>query len=120
MAKQRNRSAKAPAPAATPFEEARDELFQHIMRCGVVGSEPEHQQEWFVETMTYMKDRYPKLAAEQLEELRKLGEKLCDTIPGSRLVRLPGTGRLVPEESPETLAKMILEFVGAAAVVRTE
>jgi pimeloyl-ACP methyl ester carboxylesterase len=50
----------------------------------------------------------------------KVGEKLADTIPGSRLVRLPGTGRLVPEESPDTLANMILEFVGAAGMVRTE
>jgi pimeloyl-ACP methyl ester carboxylesterase len=50
----------------------------------------------------------------------KLGEKLADTIPGSRLVRLPGTGRLVPEEAPETLANMILEFVGAAGMVRAE
>lgn len=51
----------------------------------------------------------------------KLGDKLADTIPGSRLVRLPGTGRLVPEEAPETLRNIILEFVGAAGMVsRTE
>jgi pimeloyl-ACP methyl ester carboxylesterase len=51
----------------------------------------------------------------------KLGDQLADTIPGSRLVRLPGTGRLVPEEAPETLTNMILEFVGAAGMVaRTE
>lgn len=49
-----------------------------------------------------------------------LGDRLADTIPGSRLVRLPGTGRLVPEEAPETLANMILEFVGAAGMARTE
>jgi 2-hydroxymuconate-semialdehyde hydrolase len=50
----------------------------------------------------------------------KLGDRLADTIPGSRLVRLPGTGRLIPEEAPETLANMILEFVGAAGMVRAE
>jgi pimeloyl-ACP methyl ester carboxylesterase len=50
----------------------------------------------------------------------KLGDRLADTIPGSRLVRLPGTGRLVPEEAPDTLANMILEFVGAAGMVRAE
>jgi pimeloyl-ACP methyl ester carboxylesterase len=51
----------------------------------------------------------------------KLGDKLADVIPGSRLVRLPGTGRLVPEEAPDTLTNMILEFVGAAGMVaRTE
>jgi len=74
MAKQQKRNTKAPV-VASPFEEARDELFQHIMRCGVVGSEPEHAQEWFNDTMAYMKDRYPELAAEQLDELRKLGER---------------------------------------------
>jgi pimeloyl-ACP methyl ester carboxylesterase len=50
----------------------------------------------------------------------KLADQLADTIPGSRLVRLPGTGRLVPEEVPETVANMILEFVGATGTVRTE
>ena len=74
MAKQQKRNTKAPV-VASPFEEARDELFQHIMRCGVVGSEPEHAQEWFNDTMAYMKDRYPELGTEQLDELRKLGER---------------------------------------------
>ena len=63
---------KAPA-APLPFEEARDELFQHIMRCGVVGSDPAHLEDWFNETMAYMTERYPELSTEQIEELRKLG-----------------------------------------------
>ncbi len=74
MAKQQKRAMKSPA-TPTPFEEARDELFQHIMRCGVVGSEPDHQAEWFNETMAYMTERYPELHAEQIDELRKLGER---------------------------------------------
>ncbi|HEY5062589.1 MAG TPA: hypothetical protein VII52_13705 [Gemmatimonadaceae bacterium] len=74
MAKQQKRTTKTSATPA-PFEEARDELFQHIMRCGVVGSDPEHQQEWFGETMAYFTDRYPELSAEQIHELRKLGER---------------------------------------------
>ncbi len=60
---------------ATPFEEARDELFQHIMRCGVVGSAPEHQAEWFQDTMGYMTERYPELTSAQIDELRMLGER---------------------------------------------
>jgi pimeloyl-ACP methyl ester carboxylesterase len=43
-------------------------------------------------------------------------ERLADTIPGSRLVRLPGVGRLVPEEDPEALVSLLLEFIGAAAL----
>jgi 2-hydroxymuconate-semialdehyde hydrolase len=46
----------------------------------------------------------------------RLGDQIADTIPGSRLVRLPGTGRLVPEEAPDTLAGLLLEFVGAAGI----
>ena len=76
MAKQKNRTMKATA-VPSPFEEARDELFQHIMRCGVVGSDPEHQQEWFEETMTYMTDRYPELDGDKIAELRKLGERFA-------------------------------------------
>ena len=76
MAKQQKRSTKAPA-TPSPFEEARDELFQHIMRCGVVGSDPEHQEEWFNETMAYMTDRYPELTPEQMAELRKLGTRFA-------------------------------------------
>ena len=76
MAKQKNRTMRAPA-VPSPFEEARDELFQHIMRCGVVGSDPEHQQEWFEETMAYMTDRYPELDADKIAELRKLGERFA-------------------------------------------
>jgi pimeloyl-ACP methyl ester carboxylesterase len=50
----------------------------------------------------------------------RLADKLADTLPGSRLVRLPRAARLVPEEAPDTLASMILEFVGASAMARAE
>lgn len=76
MAKQKNRTMNAHV-APSPFEEARDELFQHIMRCGVVGSAPEHQEEWFGDTMAYMTERYPELSTEQIGELRKLGERFA-------------------------------------------
>ena len=59
----------------TPFEQARDEMFQHIMRCGVIGADPTHQSEWFNDTMGYLNDRYPELAADQMEQLRTLGER---------------------------------------------
>jgi hypothetical protein len=72
MAKQKNRRPSA-SVGATPFEDARDELFQHIIRCGVPGSDPEHVEEWFDETMRYFEDRYPELTKEQVGELRVLG-----------------------------------------------
>ena len=48
----------------------------------------------------------------------KFADRLADTIPGSRLVHLPGAGRLIPEEAPETLVSLLLEFIGAAALQR--
>lgn len=40
-----------------------------------------------------------------------VAERLCAAIPDGRLVRIPGVGRLVPEEAPEQLAGLILDFV---------
>ena len=40
-----------------------------------------------------------------------LPERLRGAIAGSSLVRLPGVGRLVPEEAPETLGQLLVEFV---------
>jgi pimeloyl-ACP methyl ester carboxylesterase len=41
----------------------------------------------------------------------KLADRLAGAIPDARLVRLPGVARLVPEESPEQLTKLILDFL---------
>jgi hypothetical protein len=76
MAKpQRNTGARRYAGPAepSPFEQARDELFQHIMRCGVVGAEPQHVEEWFADTIKYLSDRFPELNETQVGELKTLG-----------------------------------------------
>ena len=74
MAKKRE-----PRKLATPtgFEQARDELFSHILRCGVLEAAPEHQKEWFDDTMLYLADRYADLADHEMERLRTLGEAYC-------------------------------------------
>ncbi len=46
----------------------------------------------------------------------KFADRLSAAIPGSRLVHLPGVGRLVPEEAPDTLVNLLLEFIGATAL----
>jgi pimeloyl-ACP methyl ester carboxylesterase len=43
----------------------------------------------------------------------KIAEELSDTIGGSRLVRLPDVGRLVPEEAADTMSNLLLDFIGA-------
>jgi hypothetical protein len=77
MNTQKNRFRKEPVRAATPFEEARDELFQQIMRCGVVGAAPEDQKDWFDNTMAYLTERYHELKPSELNELRVLGERFA-------------------------------------------
>lgn len=59
------------------FDQARDELFSHILRCGVLEATPEHQKEWFDDTMVFLSERYPDLDDDGLAQLRVLGERYC-------------------------------------------
>lgn len=68
------------APQKAPVDEARDELFQQIMRCGVIGAEAEHQQEWFDATLAYFADRYPELNQLELSQLRTQGERFAQPL----------------------------------------
>ena len=72
-----NRGRRDVVATPNPFEEARDELFQHVMQCGVIGAEPDDQREWFNATVAYLTDRYPELTPPQLQELRTLGERFA-------------------------------------------
>jgi len=62
------------------FSQARDELFSHILRCGVIEALPEHQKEWLDDTMLYVADRYEDLTKAELDELRVLGERFCQPV----------------------------------------
>jgi hypothetical protein len=75
MAKKRSEPRKVITP--TTFEQARDELFSHILRCGVLEATAEHQKEWFDDTMGYLADRFADLRDDELSELRVLGERYC-------------------------------------------
>lgn len=77
MGKHRQRHPRPDSAAPAPFEEARNELFQHIIRCGVLQAAPEHQAEWFDETMSYFAGRYPELDATQMADLRATGQRFC-------------------------------------------
>jgi hypothetical protein len=70
---------RAPTVAST-FDQARDELFSHILRCGVMEALPEHQKEWFDDTMQYLMERYEDLTEAELNQLRELGERYCQPV----------------------------------------
>jgi hypothetical protein len=74
MAKNRKITRKS-TPSA--FDQARDELFSHILRCGVLEATAEHQKEWFDDTMLYLAERYEDLSQAELDQVRVLGERYC-------------------------------------------
>ncbi len=73
---------KAPRTSSMPtaLDQARDELFSHVLRCGVLEAAPEHQKEWMDDTMQYLADRYPDLSADELAQVRVLGERFCQPV----------------------------------------
>jgi hypothetical protein len=76
MTKKKTRSASE----AVSFAQARDELFSHILRCGVIDALPEHQKDWFDDTMGYIAERYEDLSEEEQGQLRLLGERYCQPV----------------------------------------
>jgi pimeloyl-ACP methyl ester carboxylesterase len=46
----------------------------------------------------------------------KIGDRLVNALPDGRLVKLPGVGRLLPEENPERMIELLLEFMKRRAV----
>lgn len=59
------------------MERARDELFSHINRCGVLQAEEDDQRQWMDETIEYLGERYPDLTNGDLGELRDIGIRFC-------------------------------------------
>jgi hypothetical protein len=91
----KNRQRRVVTPP-TPFEQARDELFQQIMRCEVIGATPDHQAEWFNETMTYFAERYPELKPADVNDLRKLGERFVQ----------PPKATVISEDAPTATSEV--------------
>jgi hypothetical protein len=74
---------KSSKPKATPsrlLDQARDELFSHILRCGVLEAAASDQKDWFDDTMEYLGERYEGLNPRELDSLRQLGERYCQPV----------------------------------------
>ncbi len=59
---------------------ARDELFSHIHRCGVLRSNTEQQTEWMNDTVEYLGERFTSLSQADLDELRDIGVRFCQPV----------------------------------------
>ena len=85
------------------MDRARDELFSHINRCGVLQAEPDDQRTWMDETIEYVAERYPDLSDADLEGLYGIGIRFCQ--PAIAYGNEAGASfelirRRAPEEAP--------------------
>jgi hypothetical protein len=111
------------ASGQTAMERARDELFSHINRCGVVKASADDQRQWLDETVEYLGERYSELSDADLKELFQVGVRFCQ--PAIRNTdRAPvgvglNLGRFTPR-APEATAAPALQDEGGATAVATE
>ena len=67
------------------LDRARDELFSHINRCGVLQAGDDDQRHWMEETIDYLAERYPDLTDGDLQDLFSVGMRFCQpAIPHGR------------------------------------
>ncbi|HUF74760.1 MAG TPA: hypothetical protein VMM35_00715 [Longimicrobiales bacterium] len=59
------------------LDRARDELFSHINRCGVLEAAEQDQRQWMDETIDYIGERYPDLTDSDLKGLHAIGVRFC-------------------------------------------
>ena len=64
-------------PQEKIFAQARDELFSHINRCGVLSATDDDRTTWMNETIDYIGERYPDLVDPDLRELHAVGIRFC-------------------------------------------
>jgi hypothetical protein len=74
--RERDRDRKAPS-RPTALDEARNELFSHIHRCGVLSATEDQQVEWMKDTVEFLSERYPSLKEKELKELEGIGLRFC-------------------------------------------
>lgn|GEM_PF-243447 len=78
MSRNRDRDRDRRAPSRpTALDEARNELFSHIHRCGVLGASEDQQVEWMKDTVEFLSERYPSLKEKELKELEGIGLRFC-------------------------------------------
>lgn len=62
------------------MDEARNELFGHIHRCGVMQATRDQQEEWMKDTIQFLGERYSALTERELKELAAIGMRFCSPV----------------------------------------
>lgn len=81
MSRNRDRGHNRGAAARpTALDEARNELFGHIHRCGVMQASRDQQEEWMKDTIEFLHERYPALGQKELKDLETIGLRFCSPV----------------------------------------
>ncbi len=90
-----------PRASTSHLDQARNDLFGHIHRCGVLQATEEQQVEWMDDTVEYIGECYPSLTPEELEQLKQIGLRFCrPAIPhGAGKDARDGEGETAAEEA---------------------
>ena len=98
------------------LDRARDELFSHVNRCGVLQAAADDQEQWMNETIEYLGERFPDLTDGDLRELYDVGIRFCQpAIPhGSKASMIPDVTAEVEGTEPVVETAEAVEAVEAA------
>jgi len=92
-------------PKEKIFAQARDELFSHINRCGVLSATDDDRTTWMTETIDYIGERYPDLVDPDLRELHAVGIRFCqpaiNNVPAA-VVSEPAAETAAAADVPQT------------------
>jgi hypothetical protein len=76
----RNRPNGSSSNRSSAIDDARNELFGHIHRCGVMRATREQQEEWMKDTIEFLGERFASLTPKELEELGVIGMRFCSPV----------------------------------------
>ena len=109
-------------PIEKIFAQARDELFSHINRCGVLSATDDDRTTWMTETIDYIGERYPDLVDPDLRELHAVGIRFCqpaiNNVPAA-VVAGPGAEPASEATADEATATDVPEAADTPAAVET-
>ena len=104
MSRNRDRDRKPPQRSSAPsaLEEARNELFSHIHRCGVLRADEEQQTVWMKDTVDFLGERYPALTEKELEELSGIGLRFCRPVIANAPAEVEAEAEIEADAEAET------------------
>lgn len=109
-------------PIEKIFAQARDELFSHINRCGVLSATDDDRTTWMTETIDYIGERYPDLVDPDLRELHAVGIRFCqpaiNNVPAA-VVAGPAAEPAAEATADEATATDVPEAADTPAAVET-